>query len=121
PFATRAKWELARFLVEKLNHTEIDEFLKLTWVHNVIVRTQNPRAPMFQSAYHLSNFMEYLPKGPKWHSQTIKIEGYPTTKPMKLIWRDGLEVVNCIFANPVFANHMMLDPKKMYRISEDSE
>lgn len=39
---------------------------------------------------------------------------YPSTKPIHLYWRDGLEAAKWIFANPVFANHMQYDPVKMF-------
>lgn len=32
PFHDEGEWELARFLVENLNQTQIDKFLKLKWV-----------------------------------------------------------------------------------------
>ncbi|KAG2097743.1 uncharacterized protein F5147DRAFT_747441 [Suillus discolor] len=51
-----------------------------------------------------------LPTGPKWHSMTLKMIRYLTIQPINLIWRDGLEVVQDLFANPIFANHVTYDP-----------
>ncbi|EGO05155.1 hypothetical protein SERLA73DRAFT_68786 [Serpula lacrymans var. lacrymans S7.3] len=39
--------------------------------------------------------------------------GYTST-PIHLIYRDALEVAQHVFANPVFAQHMMFDPKEVY-------
>jgi hypothetical protein len=62
--------------------------------------------------------MEALPVTPRWQYTTINTEGYTTTHPVKLIWRDALEVVHHIFGNPIFASHMEYDP---YEINDDGE
>lgn len=58
--------------------------------------------------------METLPGGPGWKMDVIEVDGYTTTKPMRLYWRDGLEVAEWIFGNPIFSNHMMFDPVRLY-------
>ncbi|KAG2136941.1 uncharacterized protein EDB93DRAFT_1242301 [Suillus bovinus] len=40
----------------------------------------------------------------------LEITGYPTVQPIQLIWRNGLDVVEDLFANPIFMNHMTYDP-----------
>lgn len=45
---------------------------------------------------------------------TLEVDGRTTTKPIRLFWRDGLEVAEWIFGNPVFANHMIFDPTRIY-------
>ena len=54
--------------------------------------------------------MDAIPKGPSWCCTKIHIEGYPTRDPIKLYWRDALEVVQELFGNPIFAQHMEYDP-----------
>ncbi|KAG2107501.1 uncharacterized protein F5147DRAFT_774333 [Suillus discolor] len=66
--------------------------------------------PLFGSKDKLLAWMASLPTGPKWHSTTLEITGYPTVQPIQLIWRNGLDVVEDLFANPIFANHMTYDP-----------
>ncbi|KAG1723222.1 hypothetical protein EDB19DRAFT_1898102 [Suillus lakei] len=39
-------------------------------------------------------------------------------RPIELIWRDGLQVVKDLFANPIFSNHMMYDPHIVMTRSE---
>ena len=58
--------------------------------------------------------MDALPKGPKWRCTTIHTEGYITTHPVQLIWRDALEVAQHIFGNPAFTNDMEFDPYEIY-------
>ncbi|KAG2115294.1 uncharacterized protein F5147DRAFT_743744 [Suillus discolor] len=108
PFADREEWELAKFLSDNLNQGQITRFLKLLWVKS---ETQKPLA--YKSAQQMFTFMDALPKGPKWRCTTIHTEGYITTHPVHLIWRDALEVTWHIFGNPVFANDMEFDPYKI--------
>jgi hypothetical protein len=51
----------------------------------------------------LQNRIEELPHVPSWSYQDITIPNFRTKDPMTLYWRDGLEVVKYLFANPVFA------------------
>ncbi|KAG2116454.1 uncharacterized protein F5147DRAFT_743089 [Suillus discolor] len=103
PFVDQAEWQLAEFLVQRLTQTDINKFLKLDWFKN------RPR-PSFKSADQLFGWIDALPSGPEWQSTTLEFTNYTTARPIKLIWRDGLEVVKDLFANPIFSNHMMYDP-----------
>lgn len=68
----------------------------------------------FTSYRALQSMIESLPSGPIWHSRTITVEGYTTKKPIVFIYRDAAEVVDHIFGNPIFANVMEMDPRKVY-------
>ncbi|KAG2044004.1 hypothetical protein BDR03DRAFT_930769 [Suillus americanus] len=102
PFQDQAEFELGKFLCEHLTQSDMERFLKLEWVHRA--------NPLFSSKDQLLAWVASLPTGPKWCSTTLEITGYPTVQPINLIWRDGLEVVQDLFANPIFANHMTYDP-----------
>ncbi|KAG1778129.1 hypothetical protein EV702DRAFT_1179099 [Suillus placidus] len=73
------EWELARFLVENLNQTQIDKFLKLKWFNTRL-------KPSFTSKDQLLDWMDVLPC-------------YKTIHPIQLIWRDALEVVKQLFSD----------------------
>jgi hypothetical protein len=129
PFSDRAEWELAKFLCENLNQGQITRFLKLLWVHwdqftltRLIMLSQvvsEVRQPLsFKNAKQLFTFMEALPVTPKWKCTPIETDGYTTTHPVNLIWRDALEVTHHIFGNLIFASHMEYDP---YKIRDNSE
>ena len=62
--------------------------------------------------------MDKLPGGPAWQCTTLEVDGFTTTQPIRLIWRDAQEVVKDIVANPVFANHMTFDPYMVIRNGE---
>ncbi|KAG1800872.1 uncharacterized protein HD556DRAFT_1430227 [Suillus plorans] len=113
PFSGREEWELAKFLIENLNQGQISRFLKLLWV-----RSETRQQPTFKTAPQLITFMDALPKGPQGRCTTIETDGYVTTHPVHLIWRDALEVTKHIFGNPIFANDMEFDP---YEIFVDGE
>ncbi|EGO18433.1 hypothetical protein SERLADRAFT_444104 [Serpula lacrymans var. lacrymans S7.9] len=106
PFKDRDEWDFVKFLCENMNRSQIDHFLKLKWVQD--------GNPSFSSVHTLFFWIESLPSGSRWQLQEIKVEGYKTAKPMILLWRDGLEVARHLFANPVFANHIDLDPKNVF-------
>ncbi|KAG2352868.1 hypothetical protein BDR07DRAFT_1454796 [Suillus spraguei] len=113
PFSDRAEWELAKFLCDNLNQGQITRFLKLLWV---VSETTRPLS--FKNAKQLSTFMDALPVTPRWKCTPIHTDGYTTTHPVNLIWRDASEVVHHIFGNPIFANHMEYDP---YEINNNGE
>jgi len=54
--------------------------------------------------------VDALPSGPKWQSTVLIVEGYPTTEPIHLIWRDVEEVVASLFGDPIFGANMIFDP-----------
>ncbi|KAG1762042.1 hypothetical protein EDD22DRAFT_979942 [Suillus occidentalis] len=113
PFTDRAEWELAKFLCDNLNQGQITRFLKLLWV------VSEARQPLsFKNAKQLFTFMDALPVALRWKCMPIHTDGYTTTHPVDLIWRDALEVMHHIFGNPIFANHMEYNP---YEIKDNGE
>lgn len=68
----------------------------------------------FTSSEDLRNRIESLPAVPTWRHQEISIPGYTTKEPMVLYWRNGLEVVAELFANPIFAACLETTPYKLY-------
>ncbi|KAJ8583847.1 hypothetical protein M405DRAFT_747980, partial [Rhizopogon salebrosus TDB-379] len=97
------EWELGRFLVENMNQTQINKFLKLKWF--------NTRAkPTFTSKDQLLSWVNALPSFAEWKVTKLEFTGYKTTYPINLIWRNALEVVKQLFSDPAFANHITFDP-----------
>lgn len=103
PFRSRGEWSLAKFLVENFTQTQINQFLTLPWFND------NTK-PSFTSAEQLLGWVDALPSGPKWQSTVLIVEGYPTTEPIHLIWRNAEEVVASLFGDPIFGANMMFDP-----------
>ncbi|KAG2339117.1 hypothetical protein BDR05DRAFT_977844 [Suillus weaverae] len=100
PFYDEGVWELARFLVENLNQTQIDKFLKLKWVGD----------SKHYSTDQLLDWMDALPCFAEWKVSKLEFTGYKTIHPIQLIWHDALEVIKQLFSDPVFANHITFQP-----------
>ena len=58
--------------------------------------------------------MDILPSGPKWHITELEVDSYNIEKKTELIWWDGLEVIESLFGNPIFAQNMCFDPLHMW-------
>lgn len=55
-----------------------------------------------------------LPKPPPWKSKVVAVEGGTTKEPLRLFFREGLEVFKFLFANPLFAEHFNTVPTKVW-------
>ncbi|KAG1895780.1 uncharacterized protein F5891DRAFT_1130491 [Suillus fuscotomentosus] len=103
PFHDEGEWELGKFLVENLTQTQITKFLKLKWFND-------HTRPSFTTKDKLLDWMDSLPCFTEWQVSKIEFSGYKTVYPIKLIWRNALDVVKQLFSDPIFANHMMFVP-----------
>ncbi|KAG1795563.1 uncharacterized protein BJ212DRAFT_1450746 [Suillus subaureus] len=104
PFYNEGEWDLARFLVENLNQTQIDKFLKLKWF------STRPKPSFTSKKNQLLGWMDTLPCFAEWKVSCLEFTGYKTTHPIQLIWHDALEVIKQLFSDPVFANHITFQP-----------
>ncbi|KZT31620.1 hypothetical protein SISSUDRAFT_994871, partial [Sistotremastrum suecicum HHB10207 ss-3] len=113
PFKSRAEAELALMLDDSgMSNREIDGFLK-----NDYLRKAN-KPPSFRLAQRLRQLIEMLPAGSQWKWKEIKFEGYETKAPLVVYYRDGLECIESLFADPRFVNHLDLIPRREY-LDED--
>lgn len=55
-----------------------------------------------------------LPKPPPWKCKVVTVEGGTTKEPLKLFYRDGLELFKFLFANPLFVDHFQAVPSKVW-------
>lgn len=125
PWASKPEWELASFLLRSsLSMREIDDFLKLEMVRENLqyqdgqlksIQICGRLTLSFSSAKELRARAELLPSGPRWKSQTIKYDGFPTKTPIILYYRDPLECVQFLLRNPLLKDHLDLVPKKTFR------
>ena len=132
PFSDRGEWELAKFMCENLNRGQMSRFIKLEWVsdNRLIVSTSNSSNKFqfqkkdklsFKSADKLLSWMDSLPQGPRWRCTKIEMDDYVTVHPVYLLWRDAFDVTQMIFGNPIFHQHMCLDPHEVYTEHNDRE
>ncbi|KAI5982229.1 hypothetical protein EDD15DRAFT_2181328 [Pisolithus albus] len=107
PFASKSEWELANWLASgALAQKEIDAYLRLQRTKDFPVS--------FNTAKDLRTRIESLPEVPHWRFQEIKVGSYQTKDPLILYWRDGLEIVEHLFSNPVFAHCMDMRPYREF-------
>lgn len=74
----------------------------------------------FRSAKDLRSRAELLPAGPQWYCEKFSIPGYATKKPIYLFYRNPLDCVKFLFANPIFANHIDFAPRKEWTSADRS-
>ncbi|KAI6000151.1 hypothetical protein F5J12DRAFT_906658 [Pisolithus orientalis] len=94
-----------------LSKAQINTFLKLDWLDS--------QKPSFKSACQLLDWMDTLPSGPGWQVMQLKVDGYDTGKKIDLVYCNGLEVVESLFGNPIFAQNMTFDPLCIQRNVEE--
>jgi len=77
--------------------------------------------PSFRSVDDLMSWMDSLPQGPQWCCTKIELDKYVTVHPVYLLWRDASDVTRMIFSNPIFHQHMSLDPHEVYTGHDERE
>jgi len=60
--------------------------------------------------------IDLLPSGPTWKTEVIEMEGFPTTEPTVLLYRDSGECVEYLFNNPIFADRMSYAPVQHFDV-----
>ncbi|KAG1844477.1 hypothetical protein F4604DRAFT_1884447 [Suillus subluteus] len=108
PFASKAEFDLGYWLLEgALSQKEVDLFLHLKHTKNNL--------PSFNTSKDLRARIEGLFEVPRWYHQQIKVSSYKTKAPLMLYWRDGLDVVKHLFANPFLAPCMDFQPYREFK------
>ncbi|KAG1744791.1 hypothetical protein EDB19DRAFT_1591983, partial [Suillus lakei] len=109
PFASKEEWEIGDFLLRSpLSMAAIDVFLKLPLVQKLCLS--------FSNARELQSRAEMLPSGPSWKCQAIP-SIYPTKYPIQLFWRDPIECLESLFANPLFHDKLDFTPHRVYTMA----
>ncbi|KAI5998339.1 hypothetical protein F5J12DRAFT_724872, partial [Pisolithus orientalis] len=116
PFWSHVEWRLGKYLAENLMQAQINTFLKLDWVSS---DTLDGQKPSFTSVCQLLDWMDTLPLGPGWQVMQLEVDGYDTGKKINLIYCDGLEVVESLFGNLIFAQNMTFNLLCIQRNGEE--
>ncbi|KAJ7808909.1 hypothetical protein B0H14DRAFT_3090219 [Mycena olivaceomarginata] len=106
PFASADEWEVASYLARSnMTVVQIDEFLKLRLTAKMNLS--------FQSAKDLRSRIESLPPGPQWKAKSWKTD-HPTKKPLTLYYRDPLECLQSLLANPLIQDYIEYTPFRLW-------
>ncbi|OCH84147.1 hypothetical protein OBBRIDRAFT_808451 [Obba rivulosa] len=102
PFRDEEEWELAKWLVKNVGHTQTEEFLKL---------------PIDQFLQAIDN----LPKGTKWQFHPVTLvgdmknqDGCAITETLELWYHDPVECMQELLNNPVFKDVTEYAPCKLF-------
>ena len=68
----------------------------------------------FKTAKALKSRSEILPRTPEWKRKPWPMR-YPVKKPVTLLYRDALDCLQSILANPLAATSTHFTPYKLYR------
>ncbi|KAJ7913327.1 hypothetical protein B0H13DRAFT_2232352 [Mycena leptocephala] len=110
PFASADEWELASYLTRSnMTIADTDEFLNL--------RLTSKMDLSFQTAKDLRSQIESLPSGLAWMSVPWKTT-YPTKKPLTLYYRDPLECIQNLLANPLVQDFIQFTPFRLWKTAE---
>ncbi|KAI9435646.1 hypothetical protein F5148DRAFT_989825, partial [Russula earlei] len=116
PFEDTDEWELVNWLINRVNKTGTDKFLKLGLV--------SPTMHLVTHAYSFFKKINTLPAGSLWHTETFSFtgdlldkNGEPTQDHFELWYRNSLQCVEELISNPMFEKYISYVPERIY---EDS-
>ncbi|THH04141.1 hypothetical protein EW145_g5737 [Phellinidium pouzarii] len=114
PFADRAEWDLAKWIVKNIGHGQADELLALD-----VLRSRSH--PSFHNSRSLYQKIDGLPGTQGWNCQVITVagdfsnpDGSPASEEYELWSRDAFEIVRDLLGNPAFKDHMAYAPERIY-------
>ncbi|KAG8723518.1 hypothetical protein FRC09_003009 [Ceratobasidium sp. 395] len=111
PFADEDLFDLVELLMTSgMSGKKRDEFLKLNRF--------NGGTPWSSNREMLIDIDKFLPRGPKWRVKTFEIVGSKGTEYVEFWYRDLLEAILQLLADPQFREHMMYKPTKEYTTAE---
>ncbi|KAG8696652.1 hypothetical protein FRC09_008338 [Ceratobasidium sp. 395] len=111
PFADEDLFSLIELLMTSgMSGKKRDEFFKLNRI--------NGATPWSSNREMLIDIDKFLPRGPKWRVKTFKIVGSKGTEYVQFWYRDLLEAILQLLADPQFREHMMYKPTKEYTTAE---
>ncbi|KZS95108.1 hypothetical protein SISNIDRAFT_408960 [Sistotremastrum niveocremeum HHB9708] len=107
PFKSEKEAELALLLDElELSAGAIDRILELEIVKDASLS--------FKTAEKMKELLAKLPPGPQWSWQVLEFPEFPTKEPIIVYYRDGLECLEALIADPQFASDLDVVPRKEY-------
>ncbi|KAL6305612.1 hypothetical protein BKA93DRAFT_844890 [Sparassis latifolia] len=106
PFKGEDEWELVKWLIKNVGHTQAEKFLKLPIIQSRV-------NPSFHNKDALLNHIDTLPSGVDWQCEDIELtgdvpdqDGNLLSEKLELWFRDPLDCIQELFNNPVFRDVM---------------
>ncbi|TFK34351.1 hypothetical protein BDQ12DRAFT_613687, partial [Crucibulum laeve] len=114
PFKSKDEWELAKWLIKNVGHTQMEEFLHLPIIQKKV-------DPAYPTKDKLLNAIDALPQGVDWKLENITLtgdvldeEGNAMKEELELWYHDPVECIHELMGNPIFANVMKYTPEKVF-------
>ncbi|KAJ7572033.1 hypothetical protein C8J56DRAFT_1081438 [Mycena floridula] len=104
PFRDDDEWQLAKWLIKNVGHTQTDHFLKLPIIQSRV-------APSFETKDKLLDMVDNLPQGVAWQ---LDEDGNKQTEELEIWYRDPVEVICELVGNPMFKEVIRYAPEKVY-------
>ncbi|KAG8704785.1 hypothetical protein FRC09_003325 [Ceratobasidium sp. 395] len=105
PFADEDLFGLMELLMTSgMSGKKRDQFLKLNRVDGGWASNRDM----------LIDIDKFLPRGPKWRVKTYEIAGSKGTEYVEFWYREGLEAILHLLADPQFVEHLIYQPTKEY-------
>ncbi|TFK31052.1 hypothetical protein BDQ12DRAFT_619650, partial [Crucibulum laeve] len=108
------EWELAKWLIKNVGHTQMEEFLYLLIIQKKV-------DPAYPTKDKLLNAIDALPQGVDWKLENITLtgdvldeEGNLMKEELELWYCDPVECICELMGNPIFANMMKYAPEKVF-------
>ncbi|KAJ7582127.1 hypothetical protein C8J56DRAFT_1015707 [Mycena floridula] len=110
PFRDDEEWQLAKWLIKNVGHTQMDHFLKLPIV-----------VPSFETKDKLLEMVDSLPQGVTWQLERMTVkgdlvseDGNQQIEELEIWYRDPVEVIKELVGNPMFKDVIRYAPEKLY-------
>jgi hypothetical protein len=58
-----------------------------------------------------------LPEGPQWKCKPWPTS-HPTKRPINLFYRDSMDCLSALFGNPLFTDHILYGPFRVFKTAE---
>ncbi|PSR97599.1 hypothetical protein PHLCEN_2v4306, partial [Hermanssonia centrifuga] len=117
PFRDDKQWQLAKWLIKNVGHSQAEEFLKLG-----IIQDSGLDYPNKDRLYKA---VDELPSGLDWQCKEIiqtgdlkNANGIALTETLEVWYRDPLDCIRELLGNPLFANTLAYAPEQVYRDRE---
>ncbi|KAG2151133.1 uncharacterized protein EDB93DRAFT_1240176 [Suillus bovinus] len=117
PFTDEKEWGLVKWLVSRVGHTAIDEFLKLPITSHM--------KTSFTSKYSLLKAIDKLPRATKWELKKINVVGNRTAndgqremEDLELWLHNPVDCIRKLMSNPEFDQGVSYVPERVFADKE---
>ncbi|KAG9122446.1 hypothetical protein FRC07_001163, partial [Ceratobasidium sp. 392] len=105
PFADKELFELVEILMTSgMSGNQRDKFLKLN--------RMNDGTPWSNNREMILDIDKFLPRGPKWRVKTFEVVGNKGVEHADFWFREGLEAILHLLADPQFKDQLLYQPTK---------